>query len=182
MKCKQCNLIDINKRQKKYCSMVCTNLAKRNLQNARKYPKFGLCFNCKIQFKKDRPKHIFCSRKCYWESEYISKNSKETQQKRVSDKNHNFYVDGKTPEKELIRKRCKYKKWRTSVFKRDKYTCVWCGLKFIKGKTGRITLQADHIKPFCNYPELRFDINNGRTLCIDCHKKTDTFGIKAMKF
>lgn len=50
------------------------------------------------------------------------------------------------------------------------YKCVICG------KGGK--LQSDHIKPFALYPELRFDVNNGRTLCISCHIKTDTYGGK----
>ncbi len=65
-----------------------------------------------------------------------------------------------------------YKIWRKSVFERDNYACIWCG----SNKSG--TLNADHIKPFADFPELRFDVENGRTLCIDCHKKTDTFGWK----
>lgn len=48
----------------------------------------------------------------------------------------------------------------------------WC---FQKGGN----LNADHIKPFSQFPELRFAINNGRTLCIDCHRKTETWGAKA---
>ena len=66
--------------------------------------------------------------------------------------------------------------WRKSVFERDNYTCVWCGAKNGNGKA--IILQADHIKPFADYPELRFAIDNGRTLCIDCHKKTNDYGWK----
>ena len=32
-----------------------------------------------------------------------------------------------------------------------------------------IKLHADHIKPYANYPELRLEITNGRTLCVPCH-------------
>lgn len=71
-----------------------------------------------------------------------------------------------------IRNSFEYRLWREAVFKRDSYTCVWCGKR--GGK-----LNADHIKPFCNYPELRFSIDNGRTLCIECHKTTETYGPKA---
>jgi len=38
------------------------------------------------------------------------------------------------------------------------------------------------IKPFAYFPELRLVIANGRTLCIPCHKKTDTYLSKATKF
>lgn len=65
-----------------------------------------------------------------------------------------------------------YKQWRKAVFKYDKYTCVKCG-----DDSGG-NLEADHIKPKFLYPELMFDVNNGRTLCHDCHVKTPTYGIK----
>lgn len=83
---------------------------------------------------------------------------------------------GNTKEHEKIRKSIEYKLWRESVFKRDNYTCIWCFVRSGNGKA--VILHADHIKPFAYYPELRFAIDNGRTLCIDCHKKTDTYGGK----
>lgn len=73
------------------------------------------------------------------------------------------WIDGRTPEHERIRHSKEYKEWRLSVFERDKFTCVNCG----DDKGGN--LNADHIKPFCLYPELRLDVDNGRTLCESCH-------------
>jgi len=82
---------------------------------------------------------------------------------------------GTTPAFSKIRASLEYKMWRRSVFERDNYTCVWClRSKDVSGK-----LNADHIKPFAYYPELRFAIDNGRTLCLDCHKKTDTYLFKS---
>jgi hypothetical protein len=93
--------------------------------------------------------------------------------KSMSGKNHHNWKGGITPEIMRIRHSAEYKLWRKAVFERDNYTCIWCGARSEKGKT--VTLNADHIKPFALYPELRFAIDNGRTLCKDCHKKTDTY-------
>lgn len=78
--------------------------------------------------------------------------------------------DGITPINERIRKSSKYRDWRQKVFERDDYTCQACE------KRGG-SLHADHIKPFALYPKLRFSVDNGRTLCIFCHRKTKSFGI-----
>lgn len=78
---------------------------------------------------------------------------------------------GITPINRAIRNQVEYKLWREAVFKRDDWTCVFC---LVKGGT----LNADHIKPFAYYPELRFALDNGRTLCVSCHKTTDTYGGK----
>jgi hypothetical protein len=75
------------------------------------------------------------------------------------------WIDGRTPENERIRHSLEYKKWRIAVFERDNYSCTHCG----DDKGGN--LNADHIKPFSLFPELRLDVNNGRTLCGECHKK-----------
>ena len=60
-----------------------------------------------------------------------------------------------------------YIKWRISVLNRDNYTCLNCG------KHGDDTvLHVHHIKRYADNEELRTDVNNGITLCYECHKKT----------
>ena len=76
---------------------------------------------------------------------------------------------GVTPINKRIRHSVELKLWRKSVFERDNYTCQHCG------KRGG-ELHADHIKQFAYHPELRTSIENGRTLCKPCHKKTETYG------
>lgn len=68
--------------------------------------------------------------------------------------------------------------WRKEVFERDNYTCVWCGARNGNGKNVR--LEADHIKPFAYFPDLRYDLSNGRTLCRPCHDTT-RLSAKAMR-
>lgn len=72
-------------------------------------------------------------------------------------------------ERQLAMETIEYKYWRQSVFIRDDYTCQECSER--GGK-----LNADHIKSWAEYPELRYDLNNGRTLCEKCHRKTDSYG------
>ena len=107
------------------------------------------------------------------------KNS-EAMKRKIARGEHNFYIDGRTTENHKVRGSLEYKLWRESVFKRDDYTCQWCNVRSGQGK--KVYLQADHIKPFAYYKELRLSIDNGRTLCIACHKKTDTYMGRAINY
>lgn len=98
----------------------------------------------------------------------ISKAKKGKPNPSQSGPNSNLWKGGVTEINKLIRTSTQYKLWRTAVFERDNYTCIWCGFKGY--------IEADHIKPFSMFPELRFAIDNGRTLCKPCHLTTDTFG------
>lgn len=79
--------------------------------------------------------------------------------------NNPLWKGGNSKERFKYMKRHEYREWRRSVFERDKYTCQDCGDK----KGGN--LEAHHIKPYAEYPELRTDVDNGLTLCKSCHAK-----------
>ena len=72
---------------------------------------------------------------------------------------------GVTPEANRIRKSKRYADWRTAVFERDDYTCQCCGQH--GGK-----LMAHHIHDYATYIDERFDIDNGITMCANCHDST----------
>lgn len=84
-------------------------------------------------------------------------------------KNHWNWKGGKGTERHRLMGKKEYILWRTAIFIRDNYTCQECNKK-------GVYLEADHIKPWVLYPELRYAIDNGRTLCRECHRQTDTWG------
>lgn len=94
----------------------------------------------------------------------------------VENKKHKFY--------KLIRETYKYRQWRSDIFTRDNFTCIFCGIRGTE-------LNADHFpKSFIDIVreyliktltealecEELWNINNGRTLCVECHRKTYTWG------
>lgn len=127
-------------KKQKYCSYACLGASKR-----KDGPKCQICNGpvSKWRNKYCRP----CTRLGIWRGE----------------NNHNW-KGGPNSENRTARNSENYGVWRTEVFERDNYTCVFCGTR-----GGRINV--DHILSFSEYPLLRYDINNGRTLCYPCHKK-----------
>jgi 5-methylcytosine-specific restriction endonuclease McrA len=82
-----------------------------------------------------------------------------------------WWKGGISKTNKLIRAGLDFSIWRESVFLRDNWTCQVC-----LQRGGE--LHPHHIKSFAYYPELRFDINNGVTLCKSCHKLTDNYANK----
>lgn len=96
----------------------------------------------------------FTCRKC--------ENEKVGLQKRGE--NNRFWRGGISGENNILRQRFEYKNWRTNVYERDRYTCQCCG------KQGK--LNVHHVYPFSDYKDLRYNVDNGITLCVDCHDST----------
>jgi len=83
--------------------------------------------------------------------------------KSVQDKHWNWQ-GGKTPKNSRIRNSLDTKKWRKLIFIRDNWTCRKTCIT--GGK-----LHCHHIKNFAEFPELRFNIDNGITLSEKEHRK-----------
>lgn len=106
--------------------------------------------------------------------------------KKLSGANNHWWKGGIHPVVLQIRNLFEYRQWRSDVFTRDDFTCQFCSMR------GGV-LNADHYpKSFAtilaeneittigaalNCSEL-WDINNGRTLCLPCHRTTETWGTR----
>lgn len=66
-----------------------------------------------------------------------------------------------------LRKTSAYQEWRLKVYARDSFTCVKCG----KPRDYKTKLNAHHLESFMYNEELRYNIDNGVTLCQSCHMK-----------
>lgn len=89
-------------------------------------------------------------------------NARKFTTENTKEKHHNW-KGGISTEIQIARGGVSIRNWKKSVFERDNYTCRRC-LKNDK------KLNAHHIYDFINYPDKRFDITNGVTLCVDCHR------------
>lgn len=101
-----------------------------------------------------------------------------------SGENSNFWRGGTSTLIAKLRSSPEYNDWRFKVFKRDNFTCQKCN-KISKGD-----IEAHHLDGFSNiihrnnitnYEEALnckelWDVKNGLTLCIKCHRKTDNYG------
>lgn len=59
-----------------------------------------------------------------------------------------------------------YMAWARAVKRRDHFTCRRCGHHQRRG------MHAHHVLPWADFPQWRFDVSNGITLCPPCHRNT----------
>jgi len=160
-----------------------------------------ICQFCGKEFIRWKPKSKFCSLQCSSKSQigitrspetlerlrlsHLGKKLTEEQKIKIGNKSRGHRLSEEAKQKislansgsngggwkggvssvnELERKNRFYRDWRRSVFLRDEFTCQECGVR-------NVWIEAHHIKGFSEFPKLRFEIENGVTLCKSCHNK-----------
>lgn len=177
VKCAICNKeIERNPKRasktgKFYCSVECRRVGRRKKVDViceccgKKF--VGVAFKGKIskfcsRSCADKGKitgsYVYCKRcgKRFWEFKSNPRTYCSEKCSQISHRSDYFDEDG------MMRKNYG-KTWAKNVKKRDKYSCKKCGSK------KQIT--AHHILPWRDHPNQRFNINNGITLCRECHLK-----------
>jgi 5-methylcytosine-specific restriction endonuclease McrA len=175
MKCEICKKELIY--QKRFCSISCRAKGS-SIYNKTKgiKPPSRLGVKCTFEHKEKI--------KVHFASFPNSMKNPETIQKAQLSKKKTYDLRGrKGILRDSIKRMPEYLNWRKAILERDSYTCRFCN-KY----SGAIHI--DHIKPYSviirefnikdvfdarDCAEL-WDIDNGRVLCVACHKKTDTYG------
>lgn len=183
--------------KQQYCSRKCAYASRVGVASGRKgkkYPhlrraRIGVCAVCGAEFRatgdfntaKGVRKQIYCSKPC-WAARGTTKIidhvcagcgktfkgglkrkycSTDCANKYMVGENASCYKDGKSLSRERARHTNDLYKWREAVYERDSHTCQKCGA------TGE--MHAHHIKSWATHINLRFDVDNGITLCVKCH-------------
>lgn len=183
----------------KYCSRVCCDKAKIGVKHspehiakirAKPFQAHGIDSRARLKgeshwrWKGGPPKCIDCGKSL---ANRYSKRCHPCNTKHQKGHNAAHWQGGITPLNLGIRNLPEYTAWRQVVFQRDGFACVQCG------EGGHI--HADHIKPFARilleqgvasirdakHCAALWDVQNGRTLCVPCHKKTKTYAGKVRK-
>ncbi len=127
-----------------------TNFHKESIRNGKKTGKNA------YQWKGGLPKCI-CGKQL---SRYDAKMCQECFHKYLKGNNHPKYIlDRNKLVKKQERNDTAYKEWRKKIWLRDGYKCK------IANPDCKGRIEAHHILGWKDYPELRYEVNNGITLC-----------------
>jgi hypothetical protein len=164
IECKNCgkNVIPIRNTQK-FCSHRCVSqyyskdAAKRGFL-LRKGKSFEELFG------KKKAELIKAKMSLKLKSRSLSKKHKENLSLRFKGEKSYRWKGGITSINRRIKSSGAWKDWRKQVFERDNYECVCCGISGLK-----IELHPHHIIPISIDRTQSFNVNNGLTLCKECH-------------
>lgn len=148
----------------KYCSYACLGKSKTLTNSGENHKNYvhGVvrekeCQKCGVVFKQraKEPLQNFLKRK------FCSKPCADAGGFRFSGEDHHNY----NPNADRRKNRgFEFYKWADAVKSRDGMRCVKCG-------TSDNEMQAHHVKPWNLFPDLRYEVSNGITVCAPCHWK-----------
>lgn len=165
-KCDSCGISFLRKKSqirsvKMFCNNDCRKIwMAKERAKARVPKKRYSCSFCgeifeRLESKTLGKKHLYCSRECKNEHNGVL----------ISGENHHRWnPDLSESDRVERRKYPEYLEWRSLIYVRDNYTCQRCG----DNKGGN--LAAHHIYNYSEYPDIKTNVDNGITLCTDCHK------------
>ena len=140
-----------NRSTRKCCSTKCANIFRGE---RRKKRIIKICPVCKNEYERSAihaAKSTYCSYNCMSVA-YV---------RRLRGAKNPNWKNGITPFNVKLRASKATKSWRLAVLTRDENKCTQCGTKE--------NLHGHHIKSWKKYPGLRWEIDNGLTLCHACH-------------
>lgn len=105
------------------------------------------CGNCGEARRSRKRGQKYCNRKCRW---IVTRGP-----------NSHGWAGGASEIRVRIMSWPEYRLWREVVLERDGNACTDCG--------SREGLHAHHVKLMSKYPDLMFDVANGKTVCEPCH-------------
>lgn len=146
--------VRIDGKDQRYCSRECSVVPKKKNRVSQVCLKCGKEF-LTTQYRVANGEGKFCSVTCA----AIGRNKENYPRGAQS----TLWKGGITPENQLARGHADYIAWRKSIFSRDGYKCYICGEE-------KPRLNAHHIIPFSESKELRTNMENGVTLCLECHQ------------
>lgn len=150
---KACN--SIHMRQRTVFAAPGFSAMRPNSANVPVHLNCKICGNVfKVAHNRLKKNPQFCSRKCFGVGSAAEKNPS--------------WKGGISKLRDWVKASFPYKKWRIEVFQRDRFICVAC----LSQSRRNNPIEAHHLKPFLKYQDLAFDLDNGCTLCRNCHKQT----------
>lgn len=150
-----------------YCSKSCANSVNASRDRLKKYIQDNGAWNKGLKGKsgKENPRYSRVDKNCkFCGNNFTVKNYRKDTALYCSRKCKTDDNLGLSSQLERLRRSKDYKIWRDLVYERDNWTCQKC---LVRG--GKIN--AHHIQNFSSNEDLRMDIDNGITLCRECHYK-----------
>lgn len=165
----ECIKSEFERNEHHYCSRECTDKHRSILQSGENHPNWKggdiefYCDYCRVISYTDVAhynscENHFCSSKCLGKYKSISN---------IGKNNPNYNLNKTDEERLADRKYKEYEDFVQAIYKRDNYACQCCG----KEKEVSGHLNAHHLNSYNWDIENRTNIDNGITLCDNCHKE-----------